>query len=177
MWMISGIRNRGLKVLALGTALLLGGCQQSQEAQGLHVTHADKLVMLPPKQTEDRVNETPILTDEAMEVRQWPVSAATYPNFSVTAGPALVTFVPRDDLKPWFHAVLETPLFLINTLLTTSAMFQTAPWEQVEATSLYLPPSYTCNPPSEPMGRNDYSGGTGIGWTPAIGRAATFPAQ
>jgi hypothetical protein len=179
--MIFGIPDRYMKHLAshlaLGTVLLLGGCQQSQEAQVTHLTRADKLVEFPPRQPSDRVNDTPIIVDEAMQARDWQPVAATYPNFSSTAGPTEVTLEARPDLKPWWHAALETPLFVTNIVLMPLAMWQTPPWDQVEATSFYVPPSYTANPPSEPTAHDDLSGGTGIGYTPEAGRAALFPGK
>jgi len=175
--MIFGIPDRCVKYLLAAAPLLWAGCQQAQEAQVTHLTRTDKLVQLPPRQPADRVNDTPILVDDAMEARNWQPVAATYPNFSSTTGPAEQTFVPRSDLKPYPRAALETPVFIANILLMPLAMLQTPPWDQVEATSLYVPPTYTGNPPSEPRGHDDFSGGTGIGYTPEAGRAALFPGQ
>jgi hypothetical protein len=63
----------------------------------------------------------------------------------------------------------------MDVLLLPVAMIEVCPFEQVEASSIYLPPTYTANPPLEPRDRTNYSGGTALGYTPASGRAAPFP--
>jgi hypothetical protein len=162
--MIFGIREFRLQVIGfrlqvvgLGVMLALaGGCQVGQ------------------KLGADRNDPTPILTDSAMQVRDWPTMRATYPCFSSTVGSAQSIFVPRADLSAPAHAVMETPVFVADTVLLPLSLVITPPWEEEEGVSFYLPPSYTTNPPVDPVGpkeRQDLSGGPSMGWTPANGRA------
>jgi hypothetical protein len=117
------------------------------------------------------VNADPIVVDPAMAARQWPIMAAVYPNFSSTAGYADSPLVASPKLGPIKHAVVETPVFLVNTLLLPVYMIQVNPYAQLEATSFYLPPTYTANPPADPAHPGDFSGGPGTGYTPIPGRA------
>jgi hypothetical protein len=143
-------------LLLAGGALAGGGCQSVQVGQ---------------KQQPDLVNADPIVVDPAMAARQWPIMAAVYPNFSSTAGYADSPLVASPKLGPIKHAVVETPVFLLNTLLLPVYMIQVNPYAQLEATSFYLPPTYTANPPADPAHPGDFSGGPGTGYTPIPGRA------
>jgi hypothetical protein len=151
--------------MALGLAVMLalaGGCQVA------------------PKLGADRNDPTPILVDSAMRGRDWPTDPALYPSFSSTVGPAETLFVPATNLSPAVHGFMETPMFFVDSLLTPLAMLYDAPWNEEEGVSFYLPPTYTGNPPLEPVdpkGRQDLSGGPALGWTPANGRAEQVTPQ
>jgi hypothetical protein len=125
----------------------------------------------PQQQKPDRVNPDPIVVDDAMAARQWPQMRAIYPNFSSTAGDAQMALVVRDDLPPALHAAIENALFPFDVLFIPASMVNHHPYDQVEATSFYLPPTYTANPPLVPERPNDFSGGPGTGYNAAPGRA------
>jgi hypothetical protein len=156
---------------------LAAGCQTAQQVKQQASVQFYKVVEDSPQQPYDRVNPVPIQTDPAMEARDWPKMEAVYPNFSTTAGYTETRFLARPQKCPYASGLMETPIFVMNCLLIPVEMIKVCPLAQLEATSLYLPPTYTANPPAEPRGRNDYSGGTGIGYTTAPGRAAPFPNQ
>jgi|GEM_PF-6001927 len=149
------IRNR--RLTALAAVLFLGAGCQIQKPQG-----------------PDAVNPTPITTDTAMEQRNWPQTAAVYPSFSSTTGPAGVIYVPRDDLKPIPHAAAELPIFVIDTLGMPILWWSIPPWKQVEGSSFYLPPTYTANPPLDTPRRDDFSGGPGTAWNPTSDRTVHY---
>jgi hypothetical protein len=156
--MIFSIRKSRMMAAAAGMVLLGGGC-----------------VMQKPT-APDRVNTTPIVVDPAMAARNWPQVAAVYPCFSSETGPADVLFVPKESLSPYKHAAAETPIFVADVILLPFGLMErllAPPWSQVESTSFYIAPTYTANPPLEPKGRNDYSGGTGVGWTVTPGRTVS----
>jgi len=144
----SGIRD-GLKARAsltfplaiLSTSVIVTGCQVATPR--------------PP----DRVGTNPIIADDAMDARDWPKTEAVYPSFSVTTGSCQSLLVPKADLWPPAHAFTESGVFLANILLMPITMCQVPPWAQIETVSLYLPPTYTANPPLDPSHPNDYSGG------------------
>jgi hypothetical protein len=160
---------------AIMAALLSAGCQATHQLTAQAKTQFFKVAEISPKMPPDRVNPVPIETDDAMTARNWPVTAAVYPNFSVTAGSTQTLFIAKPQKNSYFAGAMESPIFVLDVLLIPVAMFQAAPTAQVEDTSLYLPPTYTANPPADPTGRENLSGGPGIGWTPAFGRAAPFP--
>jgi len=145
---------RGAAMLALGAGCLLGGagCQFSQQ------------------QKPDLVNADPIVTDPAMATRNWTKSEALYPNFSSTAGYCHATFEPLPQLNGPERAVAEEPIFIVNTLLIPGSLLTHFGYAQLEATSLYLPPTHTGNPPLDPKTPNDFSGGPGTGYCAAPGR-------
>jgi hypothetical protein len=162
---------RNLSLAAIGLAgILLVGCEPGHPGASTRFLSAlgDQY---PPQQKPDLVNADPIPDDPAMDARQWPQSQALYPNFSTTAGDAQVALVPRSDLPPAVHAAIENALFPFDTLFIPDSMLFHPPYQQVEATSLYLPPTYTGNPPLDPQRPNDFSGGPGTGYIAAPGRA------
>jgi hypothetical protein len=150
---VAQLAIRGAGLLLAAGALAGAGCQVAQ------------------KQQPDLVNADPIVVDPAMAARQWPTMAAVYPNFSVTAGCAQAPLVAKSTLPPIQHAIVETPVFVVDSLLIPVFMIQTNPYAELEATSFYLPPTYTAVPPADPARPQDFSGGPGTGYNPIPGRA------
>jgi hypothetical protein len=152
---------------------------KSRKARCLTVTATSLLLCagceIATPQKPDRVNATVIVSDEATVYRSFSQTKALYPSFSTTTGPSGVMLVPSPKLTLPEQGALETPLFFVQVLLAPVALAEGCPWSQVETTMLYLPPTYTANPPLTQGRPNDYSGGPGTGYNPAHGRAVTYP--
>src|SRR5215218_6143979 len=79
-------RTRSISILSLGmlasaSLFVATGCQRTQ----------------PPR--PDRLNDAPLVVDEAMQIRDWDRSTATYANGGVVAGAARITFEPTGNSR------------------------------------------------------------------------------
>ncbi|HMB96478.1 MAG TPA: hypothetical protein VKK61_10605, partial [Tepidisphaeraceae bacterium] len=94
---------RKLNMILLVVAML-GGCQMSSP--------------LEPIKYEPRIGEntTPLLVDQAMQVRDWKLSTSNYANGNVPAGPTGFLFEESWNEPEWTYAVVETPLFIGQVL-------------------------------------------------------------
>ncbi len=70
-------KSTSIAVVLSGSVALVGGCQQAFQVQA------------------DTLNQTPIVEDEAMALRQWSQSSAMIPNGATVAGPTFFDKEPR----------------------------------------------------------------------------------
>jgi hypothetical protein len=133
-------------MMLLAATMLLGGCQtMKQDARDdTKAFYIDKNSRhIPPP---EKLNETVVLGDPAMDLRQWTPSSAHYVNDVVVAGP---TYSPLkvSQLHCGGNAIVEPVLFFANSLYTPFGCFVTAPWADIAYKSLTTNPSYTVMPP------------------------------
>jgi hypothetical protein len=116
----------------LGGGLLGGGCQSI-------------------RQTEPRaaLDPTPIPVDQAMQVRDWNQSVAWAANSKTVAGNVGFYWEPKPDISPYESGVIETPLFIANTVASPVSLIITPPWQAVVWDSGTVGPTYTAMPPME----------------------------
>jgi hypothetical protein len=128
---VYSIRKRIRGVLMAGWACGLGlaGCQLQQKTPG-----------------PEPLNDTPIKTDQAMEIRQWTPSPSLYQNDSVIAWP---DFAPLQSVAlPYpLDFFTEPALFVGNTFYFPAGIFVEPIWKEQTYKSLSAPASYTLMPP------------------------------
>ena len=125
------IRNLSA-ALSLGVILLGVGCHKKD---------------LDPKPA---MNNQPIAEDDAMKTRLWPQSTAVYENTAVTAGPDRYLYEAND---PKYGYLLDTPLFLVNSVVWPFTYFDHGISDQVSnPTGASIGNGYTGIPPMTPDG-------------------------
>jgi hypothetical protein len=138
-----------LAATAMGAGLpSLVGCQQ--------VTN---------KVEPERVTDSTLRSDEAIEHRIWLKSTARYPNFSVTAFPDGLAYEPKPGMTPEEYAAIEDGLFFVNVVVMPFTFtFVDQPLKFMRYPSMLFPPTSTAMeplPPSpQPVGKMAYTGYT-----------------
>ncbi|MGH7176457.1 MAG: hypothetical protein ACREJC_03665 [Tepidisphaeraceae bacterium] len=94
----------------------------------------------------DQTNPTPLVVDQAMELRNWEQSQAMYENMTVIAGPTGFLYEGPPDGHNYSYAVLDVGIFLGNICLMPYAYCLTPPWGAVEYRGITMPPTYTAQP-------------------------------
>ena len=119
--------------LVFGALGVLAGCEVKKEPAPESVSHA------------------PIVIDEAMAQRQWPMSVAQYQNGSTPAYQTGAVITHRSDAPEWTNTITETPMFVANSLLTPIVFCFSPPWQRVIYPRGGVEPSYTAQPPLQPL--------------------------
>lgn len=93
------------------------------------------------------LNETPLVVDEAIQLRDWERSTAYYPNGAVVAGNTGFFFEPDENLSNWQYLLIEPPLFVLNVALLPVSLVMTPPCVPVVYEGAKIPPTYTAQVP------------------------------
>jgi len=118
----------GAAVVASVTPLFFStGCQRVQ----------------PPQ--PDRLNDAPLLVDEAMQIRDWDRSTAYYANGNTVAGHTRLTFEPKDDNR--LNYLADPAIGLGNFVIIPFTYFWDLPFSKVEYQGAIVPPSHYAVPP------------------------------
>ncbi|HEY8667306.1 MAG TPA: hypothetical protein VIL86_11605 [Tepidisphaeraceae bacterium] len=122
------------KMIVAGAAFLAagvggGGCQR--------VTN----------QTPVRLNDRPLVVDEAMQRRNWELTDAEYPNGAVRAGSTGFRYEVNPDNNSQFAGVEDQGLFIVQTLLLPITL-PSGPSKQVYH-GAQTPPTHAAVPPVE----------------------------
>jgi hypothetical protein len=117
-------------LLLISSVSLLGGCQVRHMTPG-----------------PEAMNNTPLIIDQAMQIRGWEPTAAEYTNDVVMAGDTYSPLQPiwHDDNR--IDAVSQNFAFLANVAWLPVGIFIYPPWEYYPYKSLTEPPTYTAMPP------------------------------
>jgi hypothetical protein len=118
--------------------ILLGAISMSMVA-GCQVEHR-----LPGPEP---VNTTPIVTDQAMIERNWKPVPVHYTNDTVMA---FDNYAPLRANNTKYSFLVETPLFLANTIYAAYGVFIIPPWQMIPYKSMSMEPTYTAMPPLPP---------------------------
>jgi hypothetical protein len=95
----------------------------------------------------DAVSHAPLVVDEAMQNRHWPVSVARYANGETYAWPTGFLLVPSPKDPIWVPAVADTPMFVANTLAMPVVYLFLPPFQTVMYPRGEIEPSYNAMPP------------------------------
>lgn len=130
------IRNRAFRVLSVPLAavavLVSTGCQRVKPAPVA------------------ALNDSPMVVDEAMQMRDWDRSTAYYQNGDTVAG-----FTGRYyELKPKYQdgyitRAADPVVGITNVVLLPITMAMTPPWEDVRYQGVIVPPTHHANPPMD----------------------------
>src|SRR5262245_44970102 len=101
-------RNKPAVVFGAGLLLALGaGCSSSgSSASSLCVVQKVK------NASPDELNDSPLVVDGAMQLRDWDRAPALYANGDTPAGPTEFPYEPKWHQADWVYPVVETPLFV-----------------------------------------------------------------
>ena len=105
-------------------------------------------VKQPPPPEE--VSNAPLVVDDAMQHRQWPVSPVRYANGQTVAWPTATLLVHRYDEPVWQASLTDTPMFVGNVLAVPVVYLFTPPWQPVAYPRGEVPASYNAMPPLPP---------------------------
>jgi uncharacterized protein YceK len=129
------LKRKLIVPLVVSSTLLACGCQAVQPAR--------------PSQ----VSQTPLIVDDAMQMRDWPQISARYEGTSVIAGHngTMWQYTPEMQAKEGWARVLDVPLFLLNTVTMPFSLFYDKPaWREHNSRSPALEPSHHAMPPLPP---------------------------
>lgn len=125
-----------IKTLTLAAAVgavLAGGCNSCP-------------VQKKQNQPPVALNDTPVIIDEAMQIRQWDVSTAKYQNGDTFAGPTMFAYEPKWNQPEWHYQFIDTPLFLTQLAGMPIMLFVTPPGKDLRYTGETIEPTYTAMP-------------------------------
>jgi|SRR5688572_29501453 hypothetical protein len=128
--------TRSARVILLGAVVawaipLLGGCGFQRATNN-------------PR--PDRLNDSPLVVDEAMQKREFERTSAYYKPPVVVAGPTWLTF--RGDEKTEYSDLITDPaIFLTNVVFSPYAAVKDPQWEAVEFRGATVPPTHHAMPP------------------------------
>ena len=125
-----------------GGAMLLGGCHGSCPMS----CPVQRIKDTPP----EAINDTPLVVDPAMQVRDWDRSSAYYASGGVVAGPTGFLYEPKRGQPEWHYALLESPLFLVQTIALPVTLAFNPPWSKVVYKGVTVEPTYTAMPALPP---------------------------
>jgi hypothetical protein len=98
----------------------------------------------------DTPGDAPLLVDQAMQIRDWDRSTALYANGDTIAGNTGFWYQPRWHQPEWVYPIIETPLFVGQTLALPVTLSIQPPWKQVNYTGVSMEPTYSAMPPLPP---------------------------
>src|SRR5688572_24018413 len=140
-------------------AALVAGC-------GLAIAAAATGCQRVPKNEPVALNDNPLIIDEAMQLRDWDRSSATYENTATVGGPHGRVFEVKDDAPAYQQVAADVPITLANFVIMPYTLIRTPPTRAVPYRGAITPPTYTAVPPLPP---------TTTGVPSSIGRVAPSP--
>jgi hypothetical protein len=95
----------------------------------------------------DPISHSPLVVDEAMQLREWPVSVAHYENGATPGLATTFLLINRPDAPIWTATVTETPIFAFNSFASAVVLICSPPWQRIIYPSGGIEPSYNAMPP------------------------------
>ena len=120
---------RSLLVL-MGVMLAAAGCQGVPKTQPL-----------------SPVNNTPLVVDEAMQIRDWDRSTSVYANGAMVAGGTAYCWEAADWVKEPDRKLVDAPVAVLNFICMPVGLFVNSPFEKQVIHGEIVPPTYTGQPP------------------------------
>jgi hypothetical protein len=119
---------RSAAILLMAT--LAGGCTlEREQAKGVDM----------------QLSSQPLVEDQAMRHRNWPLESWKYENTSTYAQPTELTFRPK-PLPALVNSVVDPTLFFVNILASPVAYATQPPWTPVYYRAVNIEPTYTAVP-------------------------------
>ena len=98
------------------------------------------------KPRADRLNDAPLVVDEAMQKREFERSSAYYQRPVVVAGPTWLTF-RGDEKTERTDAITDPAIFVTNVVVSPYPAVKDPQWERVEYRGATVPPTHHAMPP------------------------------
>ena len=96
------------------------------------------------------VNRSPLIVDDAMQQRKWPVTVVHFQNGETPAWPTEFALEHPADEPKLLPILTDGPLFLANVFAMPFDIALNPPWERVIYPAGVAEPSYTGIPPVPP---------------------------
>jgi hypothetical protein len=128
--MTCSTRKTIASLLALSLAAL-AGCQS---------------VNVPPA---ERLNDQPLVIDDAMQQRDWEPTTAFYQSGATIAGPTGFLYEPVNTMSEPTQGVVETPLFIGQAIAAPIVLLFQPVWTPVIYRGIRQESSYTAVPPPD----------------------------
>jgi len=93
------------------------------------------------------VNNTPLVVDEAMQIRDWDRKTSYYANGATVAGGTAYCWETADWVKEGDRKLTDAPVATLNILSMPVGLFVNSPFEKQVIRGEVVPPSYTGQPP------------------------------
>jgi hypothetical protein len=121
-----------LKHLAIASTVAVVGCQR------MYVS------------TPEPLAEEMTTVDEAMQLRQWAQTAATYPDGATVAGPTNFKYEARSKMSEWRYYYADPLVFTGNALAAPYWALREPPTREVIYQGMVIDPSHHAMPPLPP---------------------------
>src|SRR5204863_6113793 len=96
--------------------------------------------MTPPQ--PDRLNHTPLVVDDAMQIREWDRSTASYANGATVAGGTGYLFRTSDRLPELWWRIVDPMIATGNIVALPGTIWFNPPWKTMVYHGAIIPPSY-----------------------------------
>src|SRR5687768_10625841 len=100
-----------------------------------------------PPPTRSPVNDSPLVVDEAMQLRDWERSTNYYANGATVAGGTGYVWQTHEAVNPGHRRFVEAPVAVLNIASMPVGVFINSPWERQVIRGETVPPTYTGQPP------------------------------
>ena len=105
-----------------------------------------------PKVRYEPVNNTPVIGDEAMAMRNWPPSISHYQNGEVAAWSTRFTYQPNPNRPEAQNILLDPVMFLGQVAVLPLEFVANPPFDPRVYHGIEYRPTYTAQPPLPPEG-------------------------
>lgn len=120
--------------ISLLSVLMVMGCQMASPIQRV-------------RNSEPEAQSTaPLVIDGAMQLRDWERSTAMYSNGDTVAGPTGFPYEARWYMPEPVYPLVETPLFVGQTVLMPVTLTITPPWTPIRYSGATVETTYTAMP-------------------------------
>lgn len=126
--------KNALLVSVVSAAAMLGGCAMQ--------CPVERVKNSPPEAQPQNA----LIIDQAMQARDWQRASANYANGNVLAGPTGFLFAPNEKAPDWEYGLIESPLFVGQTVGLPITLTLTPPWTPVLYSGATVEPTYTAVP-------------------------------
>ena len=93
------------------------------------------------------VNNTPLVVDEAMQIRDWDRNTSYYANGATIAGGTAYCWETADGVNPDHRRFIDGPVAALNIVCMPVGLFVNSPFEKQVIHGEIIPPTYTGQPP------------------------------
>ena len=97
--------------------------------------------------TAERLNDKPLIVDEAMQKRDWDRTTAFYANGDTVAGGYGYMFRTHETIPDPYKRVVEPAMATANIALLPIGIFVNSPFSTEVYQGVIIPPTHTAMPP------------------------------
>ena len=94
----------------------------------------------------ERLNDTPLVVDDAMQRREWDRSTVYYGNGDTIAGGTAYMFQVHETMPNWSRRAADPLVATTNFLLLPVGVFVNSPFDAEAYQGAVIPPTHTAQP-------------------------------